>query len=63
MGRWALLGPLAKSKGWAPGEVMDWRTGPAGWVLWVSLAIMLGDSLSSLGLLAVTTTRHALQQR
>lgn len=63
MRRWGVLGPIAKQKGWAPGAIMDWKTGPAGWVLWVSLAIMLGDSLSSLALLAVTTTKHLLQQR
>ena len=61
--RWGVLGPYAQHKGWAPGPVMDWRTGAAGWILWVSLAIMLGDSLTSLGVLAVSTTRRALQQR
>ena len=46
---WAILSPLAKSKGWAPGPVEDWTTGSKGWIVWVSLAIMLADSVISLG--------------
>ncbi|KAF2493192.1 OPT superfamily oligopeptide transporter, partial [Lophium mytilinum] len=46
---WGILSPLAKHKGWAPGEVEDWETGSKGWIVWVSLAIMLADSLVSLG--------------
>ena len=50
---WGILSPLAKSKGWAPGPVEDWTTGSKGWIVWVSLAIMLADSLVSLGWLIV----------
>ena len=46
---WAILSPLAKSKGWAPGVVDDWETGSKGWIVWISLAIMLADSVISLG--------------
>ncbi|MCJ1453288.1 hypothetical protein MMC28_003634 [Mycoblastus sanguinarius] len=46
---WALLSPLARSKGWAPGLVEDWTSGSKGWIVWVSLAIMLADSVVSLG--------------
>ncbi|KAL9631512.1 MAG: hypothetical protein Q9164_005851 [Protoblastenia rupestris] len=46
---WGILSPLAKSKGWAPGPVRDWETGSKGWIVWVSLAIMLADSVISLG--------------
>lgn len=46
---WGILSPLAKSKGWAPGPVSDWNTGSKGWIVWVSLAIMLADSIVSLG--------------
>ncbi|KAI9690160.1 MAG: hypothetical protein M1822_009121 [Bathelium mastoideum] len=46
---WGILSPLAKSQGWAPGPVKDWSTGSKGWIVWVSLAIMLADSLISLG--------------
>lgn len=56
------MGPMARRRGWAPGHVMDWKEGAAGWVLWVSLAIMLGDSLSSLALLSGSTSYHALRQ-
>jgi len=50
---WAVLSPLAKSKGWAPGPVADWTTGSKGWIVWVSLAIMLADSIISLGWLVL----------
>lgn len=46
---WGILSPLAKYKGWAPGNVSNWETGSKGWIVWVSLAIMLADSLISLG--------------
>ena len=46
---WGILSPLAKSKAWAPGPVSDWTSGSKGWIVWVSLAIMLADSVVSLG--------------
>jgi OPT family oligopeptide transporter len=46
---WGVLSPLAKHKGWAPGPVSDWTNGSKGWIVWISLAIMLVDSLVSLG--------------
>lgn len=46
---WAILSPLAKYKGWAPGDVGDWEKGSKGWIVWVSLAIMLADAIVSLG--------------
>jgi hypothetical protein len=45
---WAILSPLAKFQGWAPGPVGDMSTGSRGWILWVSLAIMCADSIVSL---------------
>lgn len=50
---WGLLSPLAKNKGWASGPVDDWTSGSKGWIVWVSLAIMLADSLVSLGWLVL----------
>ena len=50
---WGVLSPLAKNKGWAPGPVSNWSTGSKGWIVWVSLAIMLADSLVSLGWLVL----------
>ncbi|OWP04460.1 oligopeptide transporter [Marssonina coronariae] len=50
---WGVLSPLAKKRGWAPGPVDDWETGSKGWIVWVSLAIMLADSVISLGYLSL----------
>lgn len=49
---WAVLSPLAKFKGWAPGPVDDWEHGSKGWIVWVSLAIMLVDAVVSLTYIA-----------
>ncbi|KUJ23027.1 oligopeptide transporter-like protein [Mollisia scopiformis] len=49
---WGILSPLAKNRGWAPGPVDDWEKGSKGWIVWVSLAIMLADSVISLGYIA-----------
>jgi OPT family oligopeptide transporter len=48
---WGVLSPLAKVQGWAPGPVDDWETGSKGWIVWISLAIMLADSVVNLGYL------------
>ena len=57
-----MLSPIAKAKGWASGDVGDWNTGSKGWIVWISLAIMLSDAIVSLGWLilrpAVWYTRH-----
>ncbi|KAF2001878.1 OPT superfamily oligopeptide transporter [Amniculicola lignicola CBS 123094] len=50
---WGILSPLARSRGWAPGPVSDWTNGSKGWIVWISLAIMLADSLVSLGWLVL----------
>lgn len=50
---WGILSPLAKRKGWATGPVSDWATGSKGWIVWVSLAIMLADSVVNLGWLVL----------
>ena len=50
---WAILSPLAKTKGWASGPVDDWTSGSKGWIVWISLAIMLADSIISLGWLVL----------
>jgi OPT family oligopeptide transporter len=46
---WGILSPLAKSRGWAPGPVDSWEDGSKAWIVWISLAIMLADSIVSLG--------------
>lgn len=47
---WGVLGPLAQSAGWAPGEIMAYSDGPRGWLLWPGVAIMVADALTSLAL-------------
>jgi len=60
---YAWLGPVVRAAGWAPGPITDWQTGASGWVLWVSLAVMLGDSLTSLLLLAGSYAVACVRQR
>ena len=55
---WGILSPLAKSKAWAPGPVEDWDTGSKGWIVWVSLSIMLADSFVNLGFLLLRPLIH-----
>lgn len=50
---WAILSPMAKNNGWAPGSVDEWDTGSKGWIVWISLSIMLADSLVNLGWLTL----------
>lgn len=50
---WGILSPLAKYQDWAPGPVDDWENGSKGWIVWVSLAIMLADAIISLGWLVI----------
>jgi len=45
---WAIVGPIAKSHGWAPGAVMSYADGPRGWILWCGVAIMVSESLMAL---------------
>ncbi|PGH09383.1 hypothetical protein AJ79_05695 [Helicocarpus griseus UAMH5409] len=55
---WGVLSPLAKHRGWAPGPVSDWENGSKGWIVWISLAIMLADSIISLGWLMIRPFVH-----
>ncbi|KAL4895834.1 OPT oligopeptide transporter protein-domain-containing protein [Aspergillus ambiguus] len=55
---WGILSPLAKARGWAPGNVDNWENGSKGWIVWVSLAIMLADSLVSLSWLVLKPAIH-----
>ncbi|KAH8083524.1 putative oligopeptide transporter [Filobasidium floriforme] len=54
---WAILSPLAKLNGWAPGPVSSSTNGARGWILWVSLAIMISESIISLIPVIVNFTR------
>lgn len=42
---WGILGPISKTRGWAKGPTRDWETGAQGWILWVALGAILGDTL------------------
>ncbi|CAK7238958.1 MAG: OPT super [Sporothrix thermara] len=55
---WAILSPLAKYRGWAPGPIEEWETGSKGWIVWISIAIMLADGIVSLSHVAI---RSAIQ--
>ncbi|CAK7264916.1 OPT super [Sporothrix epigloea] len=55
---WAILSPLAKYRGWAPGPIQDWETGSKGWIVWISISIMLADGIVSLSHVAI---RSAVQ--
>ncbi|RUS25456.1 OPT oligopeptide transporter protein-domain-containing protein [Jimgerdemannia flammicorona] len=50
---WGFLSPLAYYMGWAPGKVNDWKTGSRGWIMWISLAVMVAESVVSLGVVLV----------
>jgi hypothetical protein len=45
---WGIMSPIAKSKGWAPGRVDDWNEGSRGWIVWVSMGLIIGDSIVGL---------------
>jgi len=60
---WGILGPVAKAKGWAPGEIGDWKTGGRGWILWVSLGIMLADCLVGLTVITIKALTSLNQHR
>lgn len=52
---WAVLAPLANHFEWATGPIDDWKTGGQGWILWISLSVMIADSIVSF-LVASTTS-------
>ncbi|KAJ2775887.1 OPT super [Coemansia nantahalensis] len=57
---WAVLSPVARLEGWAPGPVTDWKSGSRGWILWVSLAVMIAESVVSLAVVAAKELRAAM---
>ena len=50
---WGVLSPLAHRQGWAPGPINDWDSGSKGWIVWVSLSIMLADAIVNLAHIAI----------
>ncbi|GEM08840.1 hypothetical protein Rt10032_c06g2857 [Rhodotorula toruloides] len=59
---WALLSPLSKKMGWAPGPVPSSANGARGWVLWPALAVMTAESILSVSLVAADLLRPWLQR-
>ncbi|SCV70481.1 BQ2448_1875 [Microbotryum intermedium] len=51
---WAVLSPLAKTRGWAPGPVSSSIDGSRGWILWPALAVMMVESILSVCIVAFT---------
>ncbi|KAK1491600.1 hypothetical protein CCUS01_14214 [Colletotrichum cuscutae] len=45
---WGILSPLSKFNGWAPGSVSDWESGSRGWIMWIAVALILGDTAITL---------------
>ncbi|KAI9709136.1 MAG: hypothetical protein M1820_003583 [Bogoriella megaspora] len=64
---WGILSPMAKYNGWAPGSIDNWEKGSKGWIMWISLGIILGDSLTNLAWLIlkplVTTQRQPYKSK
>ena len=60
---WGVLSPLAKCRGWAPGPVTDWQHGSQGWIVWVALGAMLGDSAVGIAWLILELSVATVQTR
>lgn len=60
---WGVLAPLLKYLGWAPGPIDDWVTGGQGWILWLSLSVMISDSLVSFFVVTVKSLHGLLVSR
>ncbi|KAL9559690.1 hypothetical protein MBANPS3_000313 [Mucor bainieri] len=45
---WGILSPIAHYAEWAPGPISDWKSGSKGWILWISLGVMISESIVSL---------------
>lgn len=60
---WGVLSPLAFYSGWAPGPVDDWKTGSKGWILWISLGVMIAESIVSLCVVLIRAIVKSYRQR
>ncbi|KAK9480971.1 OPT oligopeptide transporter protein-domain-containing protein [Lipomyces japonicus] len=60
---WGILAPMATKAGWATGPIDDWKTGGQGWILWVSLAIMVVDSVISFSVIVGKSLYNSLQKK
>lgn len=58
---WGILSPLAHHAGWAPGPVDDWKDGSKGWILWISLGVMISESFVSLSIVSIRSIVKAVR--
>jgi len=47
---WGVLGPWVVEQGWVEGEIMSYKDGARGWILWPGVAIMVADALTTLAM-------------
>ncbi|KAI8637521.1 OPT oligopeptide transporter protein-domain-containing protein [Parasitella parasitica] len=59
---WGVLSPVAYYAGWAPGPIDDWKTGSKGWILWISLGVMIAESCVSLIVVFVRAAVKAMRR-
>ncbi|KAG0294358.1 hypothetical protein BGZ96_001353 [Linnemannia gamsii] len=56
---WGILSPLATLNKWVTGPVGDSSTGARGWILWISLGVMIAESIVSLlGVVLLSLVAH-----
>jgi uncharacterized oligopeptide transporter (OPT) family protein len=42
---WGILAPIAETHDWTPGLIDDIENGARGWLIWVSIGFLLGDTM------------------
>ncbi|KAJ2960127.1 hypothetical protein NQZ79_g4497 [Umbelopsis isabellina] len=60
---WGILSPMAHFAGWAPGPVDDWKDGSKGWILWISLGVMIAESFVSLSIVSIRSIVKAVRPK
>ncbi|KAG0279655.1 hypothetical protein BGZ95_000607 [Linnemannia exigua] len=56
---WGILSPVVTNKGWVKGPVGSSTSGARGWILWVSLGIMIAEAVVSLlGVIVLSFIAH-----
>jgi OPT family oligopeptide transporter len=56
---WGILSPLATLNKWVTGPVGNSTTGARGWILWISLGVMIAESIVSLlGVVVLSLVEH-----
>ncbi|KAG0259247.1 hypothetical protein BG011_002755 [Mortierella polycephala] len=56
---WGILSPIATHKEWVTGPVGNSTTGARGWILWISLGVMIAEAVVSLiGVIVLSLISH-----